>query len=69
MIRGRDEDDPSMVIYVPGRDRKGKGLMIYSLRNKKLRKVHSPVPSWDLRLLEDNGFHVVHPLFSTRFAV
>lgn len=69
MICGRDEDDLSMVIYMPGRDRKGKGLMIYNLRKKELKRVHSPVPSWDLRLLEVNGFYVVHPLFSTRFAV
>ncbi|KAI3444342.1 hypothetical protein Pfo_001007 [Paulownia fortunei] len=69
VICGNDEDDLSLVIYIPGKDKAGKGLMTYNLRERILEKVHSPVPGWDLRLLEEKGSSVVHPLIRTRFAV
>ncbi|KAK6149075.1 hypothetical protein DH2020_016600 [Rehmannia glutinosa] len=66
---GDDEDDSLLVIYVPGRDKAGKGLLTYNLSNTKLKKVHSPVPGWDLRLLEEKGSSVVHPVIRTRYAI
>ncbi|KAK6124856.1 hypothetical protein DH2020_041390 [Rehmannia glutinosa] len=35
---GDDEDDSLLVIYVPGRDKAGKGLLTYNLSNTKLKK-------------------------------
>lgn len=67
---GSDKDDLSLVIYNPGRDTDVKGLMTFNLRKCELNKVHSPVPGcWDLRLFEEQGFLVVHPLIRTRFQV
>lgn len=66
-----DDNDLSLAIYLPRKDKAGKGLIIYSLSKKfKLKKVHSPVlHGWDLRLFEEEGFQLVHPLIRARFAV
>lgn len=64
-----DKDNLSLVIYLPGRDKVGKGLMIYNFKERSIRKLHPPVPAWDLRLFEEEGFLAVHPLIRARFAV
>lgn len=73
VLRGskEEDDDLSIVIYLPGRDKAGKRLIIYGLSKRfRLKKVHSPVlHGWDLRQFEEEGFQVVHPLIRATFAV
>ncbi|KAL8041323.1 hypothetical protein ABFX02_10G157500 [Erythranthe guttata] len=63
------EGDLAVVIYCPGRARSGKGLLTCNLRTESIKNIHSPVGGWDLKLLEEKGYSVVHPLFRTKFQV